>query len=912
MAAIAMGVCVLASLLYALGVAQTVGSTLLDGALFFVLMIVWVFNRKGLVGPASVFLILAVWLYLLVCGYQLGGSGDPLVGSLYVLVLAGALLLGGIGIALTFGLTIISSLVLLFLHEPGRLPGHGSAFGSVQATIILTVNILLIFALVLLWNRSMRQAIERSERELKDRRRAEQDRLKFELGAERSKDAIFLTDTDGGILYVNPAFERLYGWPKVEVIGQNPRILKSGVLPGTFYRHFWSELMSGKIMSAEIINRTRGGNLVTVEASVNPIVAPDGTFLGFLAIQRDITDRKRAEERLRLSEERFRNIVDSSPMGIHMYSLEEGDRLIFTGSNPAADAILGVENKQFIGKTLEEAFPALAATNIPEAYRRVCREGVVWDDVQVNYDDDKIHGAFEIRAFQTSPRKMGVMFADVTDRKRVQEEIRQREERLRSIVQNLSDIVTILDARGKVVWNTPSVGKVLGLDADKFIGRCVFDYMHPDDALRARLAFEAVAAGRVPSATVEIRFKHATGKWITLESVGNSLGGTPETLGVVVTSRDITERKMADQELLTIARGVSSSTGSTFFRSLTEHLAKALDADVAFIGELIGSGSERVRTTAVYRDGGIADNFEYQLAGTPCENVMQIGTRTYPSSVADRFPEDRMLRELSIEGYVGTSLADSAGKIYGILVVLFRHPIVRPAHAESLLTIFAARAAAELERKQAEDRITGSLREKEVLLKEIHHRVKNNMQVINSLLSLQADVVEDARVREQLRDSQNRVRTMALVHETLYRSGDLGRIPFRQYLENLFDQLWRSYAVTNVQRELAVDSFTLGIDQAIPCGLIVNELVSNSLKHAFPGGAAGKIIVAARDTDGGRCVISVRDDGPGFPEALAEKVRASLGMELVRTLVEQLEGSLMTRNEKGAVIEISFPRGTLK
>jgi two-component sensor histidine kinase len=211
------------------------------------------------------------------------------------------------------------------------------------------------------------------------------------------------------------------------------------------------------------------------------------------------------------------------------------------------------------------------------------------------------------------------------------------------------------------------------------------------------------------------------------------------------------------------------------------------------------------------------------------------------------------------------------------------------------------------ERIQAEERIQASLKEKEVLLKEIHHRVKNNLQIISSLLNLQGQQIEDPQIVGALRDSQNRVRSMALIHEQLYGAHDLARIDFGAYIHQLASHLFRSYrADSKVALDLKVEEINLRIDEAIPCGLILNELVSNALKHAFPDGRAGRIQVAL-GVDGGQVALAVSDDGVGLPEGFDHRTSTSLGLQLVNSLVSQLDGEVMLEPGHGTGFNVTFP-----
>jgi len=207
------------------------------------------------------------------------------------------------------------------------------------------------------------------------------------------------------------------------------------------------------------------------------------------------------------------------------------------------------------------------------------------------------------------------------------------------------------------------------------------------------------------------------------------------------------------------------------------------------------------------------------------------------------------------------------------------------------------------ERKAAEEKLRRSLEEKEVLIREIHHRVKNNLQVISSLLSAQAREVGDDAVRERFAETQDRIRSMAAIHERLYQSDDLARVDFDEYLAGLLDDLFRSHRTDNIDRSLEADQHPLPIDQAIPAGLIVNELVTNALEHAFPDGRGGTVVVLYR-ADADEATLVVEDDGQGTAALASE---GTLGLRLVRGLTRQLRGTLSTDTESGVTVKITFP-----
>ena len=212
------------------------------------------------------------------------------------------------------------------------------------------------------------------------------------------------------------------------------------------------------------------------------------------------------------------------------------------------------------------------------------------------------------------------------------------------------------------------------------------------------------------------------------------------------------------------------------------------------------------------------------------------------------------------------------------------------------------------ERKEAGRQLQQSLEDKEVLLKEIHHRVKNNLQVISSLLDLQAQHFPDESFRAAFTDSQNRIRSMALIHERLYRSTDLARIDMGEYIQDLALSLFSSYNDENRDIALQTDisAVELDVDQAMPCGFIINELVSNALKYAFIDGGKGVLYISLKPGDGDLLELVVRDTGVGLPPQFDYQQSTSLGLRLVHTLVQQLRGTLQVSGDGGAEFKMSF------
>jgi PAS domain S-box-containing protein len=212
------------------------------------------------------------------------------------------------------------------------------------------------------------------------------------------------------------------------------------------------------------------------------------------------------------------------------------------------------------------------------------------------------------------------------------------------------------------------------------------------------------------------------------------------------------------------------------------------------------------------------------------------------------------------------------------------------------------------ERKLSEKIISDSLKEKETLLKEIHHRVKNNLQIISSLLKLQSNFVHDKKDKSILIDSQNRIKTMALIHQSLYKSDSLSKIDFNEYLKNLtanLIQINREKA-HSLKLHLDAENIFFNIETAIPCGLLINELFTNCVKHAFPNGESGYIKISMTEEEENNYTLTIKDNGIGLPAGFNIEEAPTMGAQLISTLIQQIDGNLNILNHDGSTFVIKF------
>jgi two-component sensor histidine kinase/DNA-binding response OmpR family regulator len=376
----------------------------------------------------------------------------------------------------------------------------------------------------------------------------------------------------------------------------------------------------------------------------------------------------------------------------------------------------------------------------------------------------------------------------------------------------------------------------------------------------------------------------------------------------------VRQRTFDLQVLHNLSREIGSIRGAeAFVRLLLSNLSYTIFHDVA-AGILVAEGSckffvQPMRPLSAAVQQEIEKHMLRSLTHLSGKEIgleqWQLSTQTLEAAGFDA--ERPAVTALGSTFQVPLVISQEAG-VLGLLFVGAEQEEAFNEHQIRLLYTIASQASLFLSVRHSEEQLLAALQEKEVLLKEIHHRVKNNLQVVSSLLKLQSEYCDDPRTVDAFRESQNRVKSMALVHERLYRSQDMARIDFGEYIRSLARDLFRSYnaQVSGITLKVDAANSALDIDRATPCGLITNELISNALKHAFPNGQAGEICVGLSLSDG-VFRLAVRDNGVGFPENLDFRKTDTLGLKLIQTLVRQLKGTFTVRSQDGTEIEVRFP-----
>jgi PAS domain S-box-containing protein len=504
---------------------------------------------------------------------------------------------------------------------------------------------------------------------------------------------------------------------------------------------------------------------------------------------------------------------------------------------------------------------------------------------------------------------------DITERKIAEKKLKEREEAYSLVTKETGQLIYDYNIRtGDITWGG-AIQEVTGFSPAEFVVN-IKEWerrIHPDDtAFAIKLLAEALKKGQRYLA--EYRFQVKGGKFRDIKNTGVFLkdkrGKSFRMLGTLT---DITEHKQADrvkQAVYKISEAVNASvTIEELFRSIHHTIIELMPAKNFYIA--LHDRALEMLSFPYWIDEYDETPAPHKLGRGLTEYVLHTGEPLLASP--EKFEE--LVQSGEVES-IGAPSIDWLGvplktkdKTIGVLVIQTYTEGVRY-HEEdkNMLMFVSAQAAMAIERKRAEKALLESLKEKEVLLKEIHHRVKNNMQVISSLLNLQSKYLQDPKALEMFKDSQNRIRSMALVHEKLYQSKDLSRIDFAEYIQNFVGYLFRSYQVdaTLIQLQMKLQASSMDINLAIPCGLIVNELVSNSLKHAFPEEKAGEVAVEFKQCGDHKYILTIRDNGVGFPETLDFDRTETFGLQVVKTLVNQIDGTIQLARTGGTKFTIEF------
>lgn len=590
-------------------------------------------------------------------------------------------------------------------------------------------------------------------------------------------------------------------------------------------------------------------------------------------------DFEQANQRLRESEERFRRLVELSPYGIGIAS----DGIAVFINDAVAKMLGATERSEIIGKPVLGFVHESSIQAAIEHIRQVGVEGkpVIYSDQKfVRLDGELVDVEVTAIPFMYEGKPaIQAMFHDITAQKKAERALRLERQKLQSITEQAPFAKAMIAKNEELEYINPKFKEVFGYDSRDIPNLTEwFRLAYPNPTYRQEVVsawlqdLAGLEPGEARTRTFSVIRKDGSERIIQFRLV------QLENEDHLVICEDITERRRMEEAV---------RESEKLYRSLVDTMNE-------------GFGIQDQNGIITYVNERLCGLWGYsreELLGRPVTDFLdEANVKLLRARMADR----KDGRSSSYE--IVWTVRDGRK----VPTIMSPRPLfdLQGNYVGSFAVITDITA-----RKNAEDQIKASLNEKEVLLREIHHRVKNNLQVISSLLRLQSRTAPGKESRQIFAESQNRLQSIALIHELLYRSKNLADIDFRAYISSLTVQLFYAYGITGSRISLKTEvvSAPMAINVAIPCGLIANELISNCLKHAFPADKKGLITVSlASIGDNYEFVIS--DDGVGIPPTVEINDGKSLGLSLVNTLVKQLKGEVELKRSQGTQFRITFKK----
>ncbi len=518
--------------------------------------------------------------------------------------------------------------------------------------------------------------------------------------------------------------------------------------------------------------------------------------------------------------------------------------------------------------------------------------------------------------------------------KNKEKEFHESQRFLSTLISNLPGFVYRVNKEGeawKIQYSSDGVYALLGCRPDELVKDKDFYYAtmvnEADKIFVKEIISKALVDKKPYQITYRINTVNGKLKWVWEQGIGiyNDSGEIIATEGFIT---DITEKKLFEEELL--KKNNELSALYQFSRSLSRL------AEPSVLLEDIGNmliklfGRENIYVT-LYNE--VENTIEYPFYYSSNEKI-EVESRPFGKDFSEfivRTKKGVILNEnlyTSLK-FMGINVQDNeaksliaapmiAGKkVIGVITIQdYNNENAFTQDQLQLLTTIGSQAAIALENAYLYSEVTKSLKEKEILLQEVHHRVKNNLQVMSSLIKLQSRYINDEKMLDMLKETGGRIQSMSIVHTKLYNSGDYENINFSEYVRNLIENFKSiyGYQLKNIRFNIEINNLSLNIDTAIPCGLIINELISNSIKHAFPDNREGEISISILPEEGSKYKLVVKDNGIGAPDRADLKKSDTLGIQLVTLLTRQLNGTMeiISDKDKGIEFDITFEEAVYK
>jgi PAS domain S-box-containing protein len=702
-----------------------------------------------------------------------------------------------------------------------------------------------------------------------------------------SLDMIMAADPEGRVTVYNPAASLRFGWEPEEILGLNTRFLYADPEQ---YQAIQQQLERHGVYTGEVLNRTKEGEVFTSFLAASRLYDEDGEFLGAMGVSRDITRMKRDQEALRASEERYRDLFENATDLIQSVDVEGRFRYV----NNAWKQVLGYSDEEVAAMSFMDIIHPDEQEHCKDLFERIMR-GEEVEELRTAFvaKDGRrvdVEGTTNLRRVDGQPQATRSIFRDVTGVLAARRRVQEHEAKWKALFESSEHMFWTVDRDLKLTSHNQAYGDVVErlygtrpeINTDPAKPRKLFAPRSYHDFWAAKYA-EAFAGRPVQFETdITDHLGNRVSNEIFLSPIFGPDGVVTEVFGV---GHEITEQKRAED----LVRE-NSARIQAIFDNAANMMVWTMDEEF------------RITSCNGFFCQSALEDFGVELGVGMVFNI-EPAERTSGRDMGQLLERYRAAFRGKPQQFE-VELVDKSGR------TIWVENFINPIRIDGKVREVSGLAYHITERKEAQRELLRSLAEKEVLLKEVHHRVKNNLQIISSIMNLQSAYVsdDDDRLKDLLHHSRDRICSMSLIHESLYQHKDFSALDLGAYIDGLARNLMMSYSLSGkVDLRLDLAPTSLVLDQAIPCGLILNELISNALKHAFPTDANGSVSIGLR-CDEDRVELTVADDGRGLPAGFDPHRQGNLGLELVRTLVDQLDGRLEVRSGQGVTYFLTFER----
>ena len=713
-----------------------------------------------------------------------------------------------------------------------------------------------------------------------------------------SLDMIIATDTHDQITEVNKSALKQFGYKEDEIKGKNPEELYYNK---NEYNKVRRGLENEGNFVGEIINVKKDGSTFTSYLSAAQIKNQYGDVIGAMGVSRDISKMKIAEEKLINSEKRFQSLALNVPGMIYQFVLHNDGRMTFPYVSPLSKELLGKEDFELT--KMKDVRGFLEKIIVKEDFNRLI-EGVI--ETAKTMEPLTLEGKVVVSEISKKPKWYRItskpekqkngeilwngILLDITENKLAEQKIQEQSAKIKSIFESSTHIIWSVDKdRNFTSFNQnfsntihklydfePKLNKPLFTESPKPAKNKPVDFYW-------KSKYNAAFEGKPQHFETCIIDKQNIEHWqeVFLQPIySGDRDVIHEVSGI---GHDITYKKIAERKIQEQAAKINA-----IFENIANVIIWSLDRE------------NKLKSFNKQWFDFLNENFNIRIQENeePFKKLDQFifedSLETFNNAVKQALNGETQQLEIEFNNRNDQT----------VVLEIFINPIrVTELGGISEISFIAHDIT---EKKEINNKVIQSLREKEILLKEVHHRVKNNLQVISSILNLQSTFVKDRKTLNILRESQNRIKSMSFIHESLYQTKNFSSIDFSDYVINLTKDLMRSYQINpNLELRHDIHKIELSLDLAIPCGLIINELVSNALKYAFEPEEKGFISIQIKEVNKTVHLV-VEDNGKGIPEEIDFKNTESLGLQLVVTLVEQLDGKIEYKNDEGTKFLITF------